>query len=137
MGYLNLKARLDAVDGSTRYLTVPITDESSDIALGISQARVRVPFDATLLSIAAECSGAPTGNPIILDCNADGATVMTTYKLVIDIGALSTDASVGTPTLTTTFVPAGTWLTFDVDEIGTGVRGSGVFVTIELSRVVS
>lgn len=114
-----------------QFIAIPITDESSDVALGIRQARLRkIPFPFTLLSASAECDLAPSGNPIVVDMNADGVTTMAVNKLVIDIGKLSTDQSAVQPELTTTEFPANTVLTFDVDENGTGVRGKGLVANI-------
>jgi len=79
---------------------------------------------------------APTGADLIVDVNKNGTTVFTAQsqrpKIVAAANAGTSTPNVGTLTVPVlpTLAP-GDYVTVDVDQIGSGVAGSDLFVTIQ------
>jgi hypothetical protein len=82
----------------------------------------------TFVAARATVGTQPTGATIIVDVNVDGTTIMTGTKVVI---AVSTNTIKQTTFSTTTFAD-GSYITVDVDQIGSTIAGSDLTVTIWL-----
>jgi hypothetical protein len=84
----------------------------------------------TLTFVAARATAGtqPTGATIIVDVNVDGTTIMTGTKVVI---AVSTN-TIKQTTFSTTTIADGSYITVDVDQIGSTIAGSDLTVTIWL-----
>lgn len=74
---------------------------------------------------------APTGSAFVVDVNDDGTSILST-KLTIDAGETSSTTAVPyVLTADPTVIAAGSLLTFDVDQVGSTIAGSGSQLDIE------
>jgi Repeat of unknown function (DUF5907) len=103
-----------------------------DGAVTVRTGKARIYNDSgrtrTLVSARATVDTAPTGASLIVDINKGGSSVMTTRPTI----AVSTNTNKSTAFSDATW-PDGTYLTVDVDQIGSTVAGSDLAVTVEWS----
>lgn len=89
---------------------------------------------ATIIRITASVGTAPTGDSIKVDVHKNGTTIFTTQgnRPTIPIGSFyNTRESVD---IDVTAIAANDYLTIDIDQIGSGVAGADLVVTIEYTR---
>jgi hypothetical protein len=109
---------------SNTYLTVAISDESTDLTAGQGKTRFRAPFGMTIYQIPrASLNTASSSGDVVIDINAGGSSILGANKLTIDESeTTSTTAAVPT-TLTTTSISDDQEITIDIDSEGTGAKG--------------
>lgn len=107
-----------------RYVTLYLSGESDDLTVGTNKGRSYCPYTGTITKVIGVLGTAPTGSSVILDVNLNGATIMTTNKVEIEAGEISSETATTQPTLTTTSITQGDILTGDVDQIGSTIAGS-------------
>jgi hypothetical protein len=97
-------------------------------------SRLVLPFAVTILGVSASVGVPPTGAAIVVDVNADGATLFTTQDNCprIVAGAFTTSTEV-MPDVTS--VPLGQGLTVDIDQVGSGEPGANLLVLVRCRRV--
>lgn len=86
----------------------------------------------TIHSVRASVGTAPTGSSIIVDVNVNGATIFTTQAnrpTITDSGFTSGKLT----NMDVTTVASGSYLTIDIDQIGSTIAGSDLTVQIEVS----
>jgi hypothetical protein len=103
------------------------------VATGKSRIHAEQPF--TIESVRAAVNTAPTGASVIVDVNKNGTTIYGTQgnRPAIAAGAFS---GLGGAASAGTFA-VGDYLTVDVDQVGSGVAGADLTVTIRLRRVAA
>jgi len=108
---------------------------SGDLAVttDTTAIRLRLPYAATLVSAYATCSTAPTGAAIIVDVHKDGTTIFTTQANRPTIAVSAFDSGTAKTPDVTTFA-AGSYLTVNVDQIGSTIAGAGLTVCVVLTR---
>lgn len=85
----------------------------------------------TILSVRASVGTAPTGSSLIVDVNVDGTTIFTTQGNRPTIAAAgSTSGKVTNMNITT--VAAGSYLTIDIDQVGSTTPGNNLCVQVEV-----
>lgn len=82
----------------------------------------------TIAAVRASAGTAPTGATLIVDVNLDGTTIFTTQASRPAIAISAFTAKVTNPDVTVW--PAGSYLTFDVDQVGSSVAGANLTVQI-------
>jgi hypothetical protein len=85
----------------------------------------------TILSVRASVGVAPTGAAVIIDINVDGTTIFTTQAnrpTIADGGYTSGKKT----NMTVTTVPVGSYLTVDIDQVGSTTPGSDLTVQLEV-----
>jgi hypothetical protein len=100
------------------------------VAVGAGVARLPIPFAAVIVGVSATAGTAPVGADLIIDVNVSGISIFTTIAnrpKIID-GAHATAAEV--TNMDTTTVASGSYLTVDVDQVGSGTAGSDLTVSI-------
>lgn len=91
--------------------------------------RVRFPVAAKILGVQAAINTAPTGAVVLVDVNISGTTAFTTQANRPTIAAAAFDSGAEkVPDITE--IPAGGYLTVDVDQIGSTVAGSDLTVVV-------
>ena len=103
------------------------------LTVSTGSAPFRWPFAATVLGIAIAVGTAPTGASLIIDVNKNGSTIYTTQGNRPTIAAGATSAGETVPNITS--ISAGDIYKIDVDQIGSGVAGSDLFVSIRYKRI--
>lgn len=97
-------------------------------------ARLRFPYDAEIISIAATVATAPAGASVIVDVNKNGTTVFTTQANRPTIVAGANASADKVPDVIS--ITAGDYLTTDVDQVGISPNlGADLTIAI-LYRVV-
>lgn len=85
----------------------------------------------TILSVRASVGTAPTGSSLIVDVNVDGTTIFTTQANRPTITAAgSTSGKVTNMNITT--VAAGSYVTVDIDQVGSTTPGYNLSVQLEV-----
>lgn len=110
--------------------TLVCSDLTSDLETGTGVARWVPRHDITVTAVYASVVDDPTGQALIADINADGSTIMSTNKLQIDATETDSTTAATQPGLTTTDIDAGTVVTVDIDQVGSGDAGIGLAVDI-------
>lgn len=83
----------------------------------------------TIHNVRASVGTAPTGASVIIDINVDGTTIFSTQANRPTI-AVSTNTSGLVSNMNTTTVANGSYMTVDIDQIGSTVAGSDLTVQI-------
>lgn len=101
-------------------------------ALAVATGKSRIYNDTgrtlTFVSVRASVNTAPTGAAILIDVNKGGTTIYTTQSARPTIAISGTTALGGTPAVTTW--ENGTYLTVDIDQIGSTIAGADLTVTV-------
>jgi hypothetical protein len=71
---------------------------------------------------------APTGADLIVDVNIDGTTMFTTQGNRPTIEATENSGTSGTPDVTT--IADGSYLTFDIDQVGSTIPGADLVIIV-------
>jgi hypothetical protein len=134
---LGTGANQAAAGNHTHNLTFALTSFSRQGTLGTSTGTQRLPIEAsyTIVGTRVMVGTAPTGASILVDVNKNGTTVYTTQGNRPTVAA---GANAGGPGATpdVTSLVAGDYLTIDVDQVGSGVAGSDLTVTIVVTKTV-
>ena len=93
---------------------------------------MNVPYNYRLVKAHAVCETAPTGADLLIDINDDGTTILGTTKLTVAAGAKEGERVYGE--ITTPKVAKDSNLTFDIDQIGSGVAGSDLTIDMVFER---
>lgn len=109
---------------------IACSDETTDLETGNGKITFLAPYAATITSIEASVTTAPTGANLIVDVNEAGTSMMTTNKCVIEATETSTLTATTAPTETDTSVAQWAVITVDIDQIGSTVAGAGLKVYI-------
>lgn len=102
---------------------------------GNTKAGAIVGVAGTIVDVRAYLDTAPTGSSFIVDVNKNGTTLFTTAANMPTIAASANASSTTLPDITA--VAAGDRLTIDVDQIGSTVAGSGLYVTVTIKSPLS
>lgn len=112
----------------TRYLTL---GRSGTLTATAGAARLYVPFACTITNVRANVGTAPTGASAIFDVHLDGTTVFTTQGNRPTITATNFTDLTNTPDVTS--ISANSYLTVDVDQIGSTIAGADLMVVVEVT----
>lgn len=85
----------------------------------------------SIAGVRASAGTAPTGASVIVDVNINGTTIFTTQSNRPTIAAAAQDSGYVT-NMNITSVPAGSYVTIDVDQVGSTIPGADLTVQIEV-----
>lgn len=111
-----------------RYLTL---GRSGTLTATAGTARLYVPFACTISNIRVNVGTAPTGASLIVDVHLDGVTIFTTQGNRPTITATNFTDLTNTPDVTS--ISANSYLTVDVDQIGSTIAGADLIVIVEVT----
>ena len=123
------------VDDLKVAITLAVSDEESDIAVGTSSVTFRMPYAMTLTEVRASLNRAPGGSTVIVDINDTASTVLST-KLSIDIGEKTSTTAATAAVISDTSLADDTEITIDIDQIGSSDAGKGLKVTLIGTRAI-
>lgn len=114
-------------------ITVPFS-QPGVLATGTGKFRWYNDTGATLTFVAVRASAdtAPTGATITIDVNKDGTTIYTTQGNRPAIAISGNTIKSTNPDVTT--IADGSYLSVDIDQIGSTIPGSDLSVTIVMKR---
>lgn len=114
--------------GGGRILTL---GRSGTLTATAGTMRLYVPWSCTIQNVTASVGTAPTGADLIVDVNLDGSTIFSTQGNRPTIAASAYADLSSTPD--TTAISADSYLTVDVDQIGSTVAGADLVVQLEIT----
>jgi len=82
----------------------------------------------TFISVRASVDTAPTGQSILCDVNVDGTTIWSTQANRVAVAAAANTGE--STTFNTTTIADGSYLTVDIDQVGSGTAGADLTVTV-------
>jgi len=118
-----------------RGLEVACSDESTALTTGTAKITFRMPFAMTLSAgeagIRASLTGAgSTSGTTTVDVNQNGSTLMSSTKITIDDGDLTSVGAATAPVLTTTALTDNASITVDVDAVTGGADETGLKIQL-------
>jgi hypothetical protein len=119
-------------DALVEDLIISLSDEVNLLYPDTNIYRFQLRTTLTNIILFATANEAPTGSSIVVDINLNGVSVFDSAQLSIPSGAR--DSSATTYDLLTTTFPIGSWLSFDIDQVGATFRGTGLKVYITGER---
>ena len=112
---------------------ITCSDETTDLTNGIAKATFPMATTGTLTAVKATVTTAPVGSNLIVDINEAGTSVLST-KLSIDDGE-KTSATAATPAVISDSALANdAEMTIDIDQVGSSTAGTGLKVTLYVTR---
>ena len=122
--------------GSGSFSPQPVTKiltlgRSGVLTATAGTVRLYVPWACTITNVRTMVGTAPVGASLIADLNIDGATAFTTQgnrPTIADGGYTDLDA---VPDVTA--ISANSYLTLDVDQVGSGTAGSDLIMQVEVT----
>ena len=109
---------------SNTYLTVAVSDETTDLTIGAGKTRFRAPFGMTIYQIPrASLNVASSSGEVVVDINAGGTSILGANKLSIDADEKTSTTAAVLTTLATTTISDDAEITIDIDSAGTGAKG--------------
>src|SRR5690606_38193149 len=106
-----------------------LSDESSSLTTGTGKTSYHWPHDFVITGLIATVNTAPTDDDIIVDVNVEGSSILST-KLSIDDGENTSETAATPPVLTGTTINKGELVSFDIDQVGSTVAGTGLKVSV-------
>lgn len=106
--------------------------EPGEIATGVvkRQLRIHAGCDAMITTVSLYADTAPTGLPLIVDVADDGASIFN--GVWGDMPQIAAGANAGDKTLATPHsAAAGSWITIEVVQVGSGTAGGDLSIVIE------
>lgn len=119
--------------GLNQEYCVAMSDQATDLTTGTAKATLYFPAAATVSTVRAYVNTAPTDSTIIVDINEAGATLMSTTKLSIDASEKTSGTATSAAVLTDTAIAANAEITFDIDQVGSTIKGKGLVACISVS----
>ena len=110
-----------------------LSDQATDLTTGTAKVTTYLPAAATVNSVRAYTNTAPTGSTIIVDINEAGTTLMSTTKLSIDASEKTSGTATSAAALTDTAIAANAEVTFDIDQVGSTIKGKGLVACINVT----
>jgi len=124
-----------AIGVDVEYLTIAISDETTDLTTGTAKVTLHRPFAYELVSVYASLSTVATGSTVIFDIN-NGANSALSTKLSIDASEETSGTAASAAVIDATYkdFAANAKLTIDIDQRGSTNPGKGAKVTIGYRR---
>tara|TARA_R110002020_G_scaffold36503_2_gene109750 strand:- start:13567 stop:14046 length:480 start_codon:yes stop_codon:yes gene_type:complete len=114
--------------GSIKTVGVALSDETTDLTVGVAKITFRMPYGMTLTEVRANVNTAPNGADIIVDIKQGGVSIFTTNLLHIDDGRVTSVGSSTTPNITTSALTDNAEITMDLTQTGAIDQGTGLKV---------
>ena len=112
---------------------IPVSDETTPLVAGTNKLTLPWPQAYTLTAVGGFATTAPTGQGIIADINLAGVSILST-RITIDAGQQFSVNSATQPVLSTTALPENAVLSFDIDQVGSIIAGSGLKILLYGAR---
>ena len=119
----------------SRALEVACSNESDALTTGTAKITFRMPFAMTLNQgedgLRASLTGAgSTSGTTTVDVNQNGSTIMSTTKLTVDYGDLTSVGATTEPVITTLALTDNASITVDIDAITGGANETGLKIQL-------
>mgnify|MGYP003658465777 CR=1 FL=1 len=119
----------------SRALEVACSDESTALTTGTAKITFRMPFAMTLNQgedgLRASLTGAgSTSGTTTVDVNQNGSTIMSSTKLTVDYGDLTSVGATTEPVITTLALTDNASITVDIDAITGGADETGLKIQL-------
>ncbi|WP_395736267.1 hypothetical protein [Prosthecobacter sp.] len=121
------------ITGLPEEIIVPCSTETDGLTTGAPTVTFKMPCAMTLTAVYLDVLDAPTGSPIIVDVKEAGTSIFST-KPQIATGATTSEGGAVPGVISDTSLAARAVITINVDQIGSGVPGTGLKVTLKGTR---
>lgn len=101
------------------------SDLTSDLAVGTRKAIWFFPFNCDIVEVFSGVGTVASGSSIIVDCNIDGVSALST-RISIEAGQKTSLTAAAQPVLSTTSATKGQELSWDLDQIGAVDTGKAI-----------
>lgn len=109
------------------YITLAISDETTDLTTGTAKITFRMPFACTVTAVRASLSTtSSSGNPTF-DINENGTTILST-KLSIDASEKTSTTAATAAVISDASIADDAEITIDIDTAGTGAKGAKITI---------
>lgn len=118
---------------NTAVLRDAVFSQGGTLTTGAGQFRLynRSGVTRTIQTVTASVGTQPTGASILVDVNISGTTIFTTQSNRPTIAVSTSEDQSGTPDVTAW--TSGSYLTIDIDQIGSTIAGANLVVTVVYS----
>ena len=119
----------------SRALEIACSDETTALTTGTAKVTFRMPFAMTLNQgedgLRASLTGAgSTSGTTTVDVNQNGSTIMSSTKLTVDYGDLTSVGATAEPVITTLALTDNASITVDVDAVTGGADETGLKIQL-------
>tara|TARA_Y100000310_G_scaffold173923_1_gene174078 strand:- start:86 stop:637 length:552 start_codon:yes stop_codon:yes gene_type:complete len=119
----------------SRALEIACSDETTALTTGTAKVTFRMPFAMTLNQgedgLRASLTGAgSTSGTTTVDVNQNGSTIMSSTKLTVDYGDLTSVGATAEPVITTLALTDNASITVDVDAVTGGANETGLKIQL-------
>ena len=117
--------------GEKQEIQLALSDETTDLTTGAAKVTMRIPYKFLITDVRINVNTAPTGSTLTVDVNDDSTSIFTTI-VSLDI-AEKTSVTAATPPVidsTKEVIEDDSEITFDIDQIGSTIAGTGLKVTL-------
>lgn len=122
------------VKGERHYFQVRLKDSTTALTTGTAiggDFRISPKRAITIKSVGAYVDTAPTGASLLtIDINEAGSTILST-KITLDASEKTSETAATAPVISDATIAADGVVTFDIDQVGSTVAGSGLVVWVE------
>ena len=121
-------------EGFSESIVLPISDETTDLTTGDGVYTFFLPYSITIDKIYGSLNSQCGGSSVIVDIQKNGTSLFDTQKLEIPTNS---DMNTVQPDFNTNLVlEAFSRISFNIDQVGSGVAGYGLKVMIIAHRTV-
>ena len=113
---------------------VACSNETTSLTPTISVVTFRMPFAMKLNTLRASLNIAAVGQPLIVDVNQNGSSVLS-KRLSIDAGETTSVTAVTAVDLSNSTLTDNSVITIDIDQVGSTTPGAGLKVTFKGQRI--
>lgn len=123
----------DLTNKPTDIYIIACSDETTDLTTGTGKVTFRMPTAGTLSDLKATVTTAPVGANLEVDINENGSTILSTV-LSIDDGEKTSETATTPAVISDSSLADDSEITIDIDQVGLTTAGSGLKVTLYVSR---
>lgn len=116
-------------------IQIACSDETTALTAGTGKVTFRMPWAATLASVIATVTTAPTGSTLVVDINETGSTILST-KLSIDASEKTSTTAATAAVISDTALANDAEITIDIDSVGATIAGAGLKITLKGTRTI-
>ncbi len=113
--------------GTADFVTLAISDETTDLTTGTAKATFRMPCAATVTAVRLALNTASSSGTPTIDINEAGTTILST-KLTCDANEKTSVTAATAAVISDSAIADDAEITIDIDTAGTGAKGAKVTI---------
>ena len=121
-------ADLRALVKPVEFISIAVSDETTDLTTGDDKVTFRMPYAFTLTEVRASVSTAPAGSALTVDIEESGSTIFSTL-LTIDATEKTSTTAATAAVISDSSLADDAEISINIDTIGSATAGAGLKVT--------